>query len=224
MFIKFKYIDHSGVFIEGSHTDLLIDYYRGQIPRFTKDTYVISTHSHEDHYNPKILDLKGDITYIFSSDIKELEPKSDKDIHYLDPDDRLEFEDLSIRALGSTDQGTSVLINLEGTSIFHAGDLNLWIWPEDKSFERRQMSKDFIKEIEKLSGTSIDLCFFPVDSRLKSRAADGAKFLLDNVDIKAFVPIHTSGDNTFAVEIDKLYPDIKFFIANEKEQEYELIL
>ena len=79
------YIYHSGFAIEGENFTIIIDYYRdsdGENDGIVHDSllhragklYVLSTHSHSDHFNPEILEWKQhrpDIQYIFSRDILE---------------------------------------------------------------------------------------------------------------------------------------------------------
>ena len=35
---------------------------------------------------------------------------------------------VDIQAFKSTDQGVAILASLEGRTIYHAGDLNNWVW------------------------------------------------------------------------------------------------
>lgn len=220
MSIKLEYIFHSGVLVEGPDYMVLIDYYRGDLPKFDKNTYIISTHNHRDHFNPAILDLEGDIDYILSSDIRDMGIEEGPNIHFVNPDQILDLGPASFETFGSTDQGISILINIGGVSIYHAGDLNLWIWPEDTDEERAQMEADFKAEVDKVKGKSIDIAMFPVDSRLNDRAEAGARYFLDKVKPKYFVPIHMTKDESYAVEISKSYSKIKFFIPKEKNQDY----
>ena len=83
--MRLTYIYHSGFAIEGENFTIIIDYYRdsdGENDGIVHDSllhragklYVLSTHSHSDHFNPEILEWKQhrpDIQYIFSRDILE---------------------------------------------------------------------------------------------------------------------------------------------------------
>lgn len=61
--VKVEYIFHSGFTVETRNHFLIFDYYHGDLKLKDKKTYIFSTHSHYDHFNPDILDLKGDIKY-----------------------------------------------------------------------------------------------------------------------------------------------------------------
>ena len=64
------YINHSGFLLETEKSYILFDYYKNEIPTMdnNKSIYIFSSHSHDDHFNPKVLELSdkySDITYIF---------------------------------------------------------------------------------------------------------------------------------------------------------------
>ena len=63
--MKITFIEHSGFMVEMEHTVLLFDYYHGKIPTFDKNKtlYVFVSHSHADHYNPVIWELKEQCWY-----------------------------------------------------------------------------------------------------------------------------------------------------------------
>ena len=83
----------------------------------------------------------------------------------LTPIDRLELEGLTVTTLGSTDEGVAFLVETEGKTIFHAGDLHLWYWDDDTEAERREMNQRYTAEMEKLRGRRIDVAFLVLDSR-----------------------------------------------------------
>lgn len=218
--LTIKYIYHSGYSICSDGECLVFDYYEGSLPDFNKDKNItfFVTHSHQDHFNDKILELPGskDYTYIFSSDIADLERVDniiylggtsemieDKkkmfapNINYMKPNELQTFGNLSVRTFGSTDLGVSYLVNFKGVNIFHAGDLNLWIWDEDTEEERVQMREDFMKEINKIKHYDVDIAFFPLDPRLKSRYADGAKIFIDEVSPSLLFPMHFKDDVSY---------------------------
>lgn len=82
--MKLTYIYHSGFAIEGDGFTIIIDYYKDSDDNKSKGIvysellkregklYVLSTHSHHDHFNREILKWqqeRPDIIYIFSKDI-----------------------------------------------------------------------------------------------------------------------------------------------------------
>ena len=122
---------------------------------------------------------------------------------------RIENLDLRINAFGSTDIGNSYLIETAGIRIFHAGDLNAWIWKDESTPEevedaihRFNLRLDSIHQYLIGKDTSgretegnrkapvIDLAFFPVDSRIGTDYWTGARIFLQRFDVRNFLPMH----------------------------------
>lgn len=201
------YIYHSGFAIETPECILIIDYYEDSIDkdrgvvherllREKKRMYVLSTHSHHDHYNPDILqwrDLKKDITYIFSKDIEPLISKVPENVTFIDKDGIFTDELLTVKAFGSTDLGVSFKIELGGKVIFHAGDLNNWHWNEESTVDEIKEAESFYeRELNHVAKFTkyIDLAMFPVDPRLGKDYMLGAEQFIDKIPTKLFVPMH----------------------------------
>ena len=178
------YLFHSGFAVEYKDYLLIFDYYRmpdnaaldglaekeliNKIVE-AKHVFVFVSHSHYDHFNPKVFDWKrynSSLTYILSSDVKDAFSQAEKEAAclYLSPGDFIEKNGILVRAYGSTDLGVSFLVETGDLSIFHAGDLNWWHWA-DESTEQELMEeeKKFKDEVKKIEGKKIDVMFFPVD-------------------------------------------------------------
>lgn len=73
--MKATYIDHSGFLVESDTACFLFDWYQGELPERIlkrsgkKPLYVFVSHSHSDHYTPKIFDLNADV-YILADQIR----------------------------------------------------------------------------------------------------------------------------------------------------------
>ncbi|MDD2234722.1 MAG: MBL fold metallo-hydrolase [Desulfitobacteriaceae bacterium] len=207
--IKIKYLDHSGFFVETAKNLLLFDYYQGQAERLVKESpknvFIFSSHSHPDHFNPVILEWqkeRPDIRYIFSHEISV--STRFKNINYLAPYESLAIADLKIKAYNSTDLGVAFLVRVEGTVVFHAGDLNRWYWYDDTPEGRRTAERDFINEIEKIKGQKIDLAFFPVDPRLREHYSGGAEYFIRELVPRFFVPMHFAEPESTGRFIEKM--------------------
>ncbi len=157
--------------------------------------YVFASHAHHDHYNKAVLmwaAVHPNITYILDSTIND----SGANIVKLSPGEAFEDGYISVREFGSTDIGGSFYVECEGTSFFHAGDLNYWHWRDDGD-ERytRVMTKSFERHIERLKEgiRGIDCAFFPVDSRIGSGHDEGAVMFIEAMKPKVFIPIHMNG-------------------------------
>ena len=146
--MKIAYINHSCFSVELDNCILLFDYFEGSIPKFdnNKKIYVFSSHSHHDHYNKSIFDLRkiySDVTYILSDDIKV---NKSNDVIFVKPDENIYVDSLEIKTLKSTDIGVAFIINVEGKSIYHAGDLNWWHWEGENTVEDNKHAEFIFKE------------------------------------------------------------------------------
>ncbi|MFP4698608.1 MAG: MBL fold metallo-hydrolase [Eubacteriales bacterium] len=205
--VKINYLYHSGFSVETDQHLLIFDYYKdfaetnvktkengaiGESDLHThKKIVVFSSHSHHDHFNPVILDwtnINPNIQYIFSKDIQV--PNYENNIAFLSPLEEIAIDTMRIKAYGSTDLGVSYLVNVDNTTIFHAGDLNWWYWWDDTEEGLEKAEKWFKDEINKIKEEQIDIAFFPVDQRLKENYALGAKHFINNLNPKIFIPMH----------------------------------
>ena len=207
------YIYHSGFAIEAEGVTVIIDYFkdssdteynRGIVHDYLLHKpgkiYVLATHFHPDHFNPEILSWRAihpDIQYIFSKDIWRHHRASLEDATYIKKGEAYEDDLIRIEAFGSTDVGSSFLIQLQGWSIFHAGDLNNWHWSEESTeAEIKKANGDFLAEVNFLKKTTsqIDLVMFPVDRRMGKDYMKGAKQFIELIKTTIFVPMHFSED------------------------------
>lgn len=243
--ITIEYIYHSGFSVKFEDQNFIFDYYKGKLPSFKSPTAFFVSHSHDDHYNPEIFNLKGDTPYkyILSSDIKSYEKKENiidlgssenvenlkhmysENSYHIKEGDNLILDNFSVRAFPSTDKGVSFLVNYHGINIFHAGDLNLWVWDEDTPEEKEQMYERFISIIKEISIYDIDIAFFPLDPRLGQRYADGFNMFIDEVEPSIILPMHFKDDVSYNLQYMtqfKEYSDIyrpifknnQFFLVN----------
>ncbi len=215
--LKVRYIFHSGFSVETDKTMLIFDYYRGKavLPE-NKRIFVFSSHNHQDHFNPAILDWRSerpDINYILSSDI-EL-GQSDANIRFMSPYEQLELDDLKIRTYGSTDQGVSFMVSCEGRNIFHAGDLNWWYWWDDTPEEIEKAEKAYKDEISRMMGETVNVAFFPIDPRLEQNYSAGAEYFIQKIKPTYLVPMHYTGDYKtaarFAEKMTGTYENVVLF-------------
>ena len=218
--MKLTYIYHSGFAIEGSQCTFIIDYYKDTGNRFVKHNlsrfpgrlYVLVSHWHPDHFNREVLQWKQtrqDIRYIFSSDVLRKRLADDEDADFLRKGQVWEDDFVRIQAFGSTDIGVSFLIEAEGRTIFHAGDLNNWHWNEESTpDEVATCERHFLKEIALLKNNtpSLDLAMFPVDFRLGKDYMLGAEQFVDNMQVKLFSPMHF-GENYEAAHAFRDYAE-----------------
>lgn len=193
--MRLKYIYHSSFLVELKNVNIIFDYYKKDIPDMdrNKKLYIISTHGHKDHFNKKIFDLFSefkDVEYILSDDINLMNIKTDSNIHKISINSKYNIGDLEIETFESTDLGVAVLINVEGKTIYHAGDLNWWTWHGYETEEYQIMTERFLKEMDKLSGRNIDLAMVPLDPRQGDRYDWGLSHFLKVTKTSYVVPMH----------------------------------
>ena len=179
------------------------------------------SHGHKDHYNPEIFGWAehfADARFIVSNDVWKRcrhiasptsvyhGPRVDPErLVRLLPGERFSQGDISISAFPSTDIGNSYMVIAGGKRIFHAGDLNAWIWLEESSEQEiRKAMGDYracLRSVaESFAGDSgevpppekrcIDFAFFPVDSRLGKDYFTGARIFVREFNVAHFFPMH----------------------------------
>jgi L-ascorbate metabolism protein UlaG (beta-lactamase superfamily) len=202
---KITYLFHSGFTVETANHFLVFDYYHPSprpnagtlTPDFlkTKPTpCVLASHNHHDHFDRAILKWANleTLTYVLSNDIHLSRPPARS--YSLAPYQELTLPGLTIKTFGSTDQGVSFLITMDGLTLFHAGDLNCWRWKEDSPAEQQRAVAAFQAEVAKIAGNAIDIAFFPVDRRLETYFAAGALYFAARLQPKLLIPMHFGAD------------------------------
>lgn len=204
--LKITFIDHSGFFLECEDCCLLFDYYRGNLPEpKEKPLIIFSSHSHPDHYNPEIFSYGRrwqHTRYVLSDEIPVPESAAGEEIYLLGPQSQLTLvPDIKIETLQSTDIGIAYLVTHGGKTIFHAGDLHLWLWNECTEEENVDMTTFFHTCTAPLKGREIDYAFLPVDPRQGAHYWKGFDYFMRLCTIKYAFPMHFWGKFEY---LDKL--------------------
>ena len=219
--IKLTYIWHDCFVFENDEVAIVFDYWKdpfskpGEIPTFLKNMdigkrlYVVVSHHHKDHYAKDIFSwchLFSDVRYILSKDTAKfarhiLSPDSvyngvkpaSESVTVLSPGDSFSDGLLSVEAFGSTDIGNSYALKIGETTIFHAGDLNAWIWKDESTEE--EVRTELKRYTDILTGIAekyprFDLAMFPVDSRIGTDYFTGARLFVRAIDVARFFPMH----------------------------------
>lgn len=203
------FLDNSGFMVEYPKIVLVFDYYRDpahvveKALRHSPDKPVIFfvTHNHPDHFNTDIFNLGQSHRrlYVLSNDIPTREIHDDMPIDWMSAGDTVEGlpEGIKVQAYGSTDQGVSYCVTMaDGTTVFHAGDLNDWHWDkENTEREAHRATEMFTVELDRIAEAhpAFDVAFFPVDTRQGEHCASGARRFLDTIAVGQFFPMHFKG-------------------------------
>ena len=218
--MKITYLAHSGFLVEWKKFYTLFDWWQGELPPLCADKplLVFASHSHSDHFDPRIFRLPEqhpDTRFILSHDIRLPARHWDKlgmteavfarvsdvranSLLALD----VSGEELSVRAVRSTDAGVAFLLRAEGRLVYHGGDLNWWDWVEESKMFRNNMAANYRGAIKSLADavrdeasdsgceSVIDAAMAPLDPRLEDAYALGVEYLLGHVAVRRLFPMH----------------------------------
>ena len=175
--MKITYIGHSGFLAETDTHIFLFDYYTGTIPALDpgKTLLVFASHHHPDHMNGSVFSICAshpDVHYILSHDISHSLPEhyGITEYHSVRHDCRLTVAGCEIHTLRSTDCGVAFLVQCGGKTIYHAGDLNLWLWPGMDKLQAFSMMRKYSEYTKPLEDYAIDVAFLTLDNRQNDAA------------------------------------------------------
>lgn len=205
------YLHHSGFAILANQFTIIIDFFEDsesescgivhdKLLNKNGTMYVLSSHFHADHFNRQVLEWKkqkNDIKYIFSHDIyKRRRIEKDAAI-WLKKGEEYADNNIKITAFGSTDIGISFMIEAEGKTLFHAGDLNNWHWMDESPEEEwKRDEQKFLNELKiiKEKYDKVDIVMFPIDPRLGTEYMRGGKQFIEAIQTSTFIPMHFWND------------------------------
>lgn len=197
--MKVQYIHHSCFLIETDRFYYLFDYAKGFLPKMDaeKPIFVLSSHGHSDHYNPEVFSMLSaagmrHIRAILSEDI---EAPANMDFLHVSPGREYDLgAQLRLATFQSTDLGVAFLIEDQDALIYHAGDLNDWVWEGESASYNEKMTADYRRQIEllseKLNQREIDAAFVVLDPRQEKDYARGLCYFLENISAKQVYPMH----------------------------------
>ncbi|MBQ8611774.1 MAG: MBL fold metallo-hydrolase [Oscillospiraceae bacterium] len=197
--MKITYIHHSGFLVETGRFYYLFDYEKGTLPEMdpAKPVLVLSSHSHADHYNPGVFSLLKDagmrhIRAVLSDDIK-----APADIEVLPVSPQRDYclgDGQQLSTFRSTDLGVAFLVEDGQELIYHAGDLNDWVWDDESAAYNAQMTADYLRQLEllarRLGQREIDAAFVVLDPRQERDYDRGLCRFLEQIPAKQVYPMH----------------------------------
>ena len=194
-------VGHSGFTVESSSFMLIFDYSEGTLPPLpeNKKLFVFISHRHPDHFNPDIFSLcaaHNEVHYFISDDIYEYRIREHlkDDYTMVHPGDDIYLTTrFRIKVLPSTDCGVAFLVCDNGRNIFHAGDLNLWLWEGMSEADTYAMTKRFEECTAGLRNFVIDTAFLPLDTRQGIYAPLGFDYYMKHFKILHAIPMHFFG-------------------------------
>ena len=193
--MRLTYLGHSGFCLETRNADFLMDCIGGY-RRGSRPVAALVSHDHADHWRSAAVAC------------------ADVLVRGMVPGEMREIYGARIRAYGSTDEGVSFLISVEGKQIFHAGDLNFWHWAEESTPEEvAQARADYEDVLSTLRGEQIHAAMFPVDPRMGRDFALGAELFLKEIQPEKLIPMHFWNHPEAAWEFARLHPRVTAMTA-----------
>ena len=219
--MNITYLHHSCFLVETHRFYYLFDYENGCLPEMDvhKPIFVLSSHSHADHYNPEIFPLlaslgMGQVRAVLSDDIA---PPAHVDTLLVSPEQTYDLgPDQKLFTLRSTDLGVAFLIEDGGQLIYHAGDLNDWVWDDEPLSANAEMTANYRKQIrllaQKLDHRTVDTAFVVLDPRQEGDYDRGLCYFLDNISAKQVYPMHYWDEPGIIDSFLKDHPEYQFRI------------
>ena len=213
--MKVTYIHHSCFLVETCRFYYLFDYEKGSLPEMDvkKPIFVLSSHGHGDHYNGQIFSMLADLGMeqihgVLSDDIPV--PEGIQTQQVAPNGEYVLGEGVHLTTLRSTDLGVAFLIEDQQKRIYHAGDLNDWVWEEETQEYNTQMTADYQFQInllaDKLEGKTLDAAFVVLDPRQEADYARGICYFLEHIPAKKIYPMHYWGKPEIIQTFLRAYP------------------
>lgn len=196
MLMKITYLGHSGFSVETESALLVFDCIGSELPARPEGKKLVFfvSHYHDDHYSERIFSCADDpnVCYILDSGITHY-PENVK-INFVSERKTYVFGDMTVKTLRSTDCGVAYLVKLDAHTVYHAGDLHLWLWKGASLMQRNAVRRVFESELSLLVDEKIDIAFLPLDPRQEEEGTLGFDYAMQTLNIKCAVPMHFWND------------------------------
>jgi ankyrin repeat protein len=177
---------------------------------------VFSSHRHLDHYSKNILKWKEslpDINYVLCFKTPDA---TSEEYTYIPIHEEKTVSGMKITTLKSTDMDGGYLVEVDGLTILHPGDLANG---EDK------LMKAYTDEIDRIAakGLKIDLAFSPITGcslGTPEQVKSGVLYMVDKLRPNLFIPMHANSPTDrfkkFADEMSTSNPNQKVQVVVQK--------
>lgn len=235
--MNIRYLGHSGFLVETEHAYYLFDYIRGTLPilKEAKPLYLFASHVHADHFDsiifaPELMEHAD--AYIFGTDIRKAQKRkpylipaeAKNKIIWAECGQTISLTECTILPLKSTDEGAAFAIReTDGTSIYHAGDLNWWHWEGEPYSWNRNMEVNFKREIDRLKDWHFKAAFVPLDPRQEDAYCYGMNYFTANVHADHIFPMHFWEQYDIIQKyIESFHPNTKIHMIKKENEDYEI--
>lgn len=168
----------------------------------------------EWHFNHDMFNLAQNRERIFvmSDDINPEAIRTDVNIAWIHAggiiSDRLPAG-IQVKAYRTNEQGVSFLVTLkDGRTIYYGGEYSDWANEPDMKLVRESFN-GFVTSLHHLEEDvkAVTLMFFPVNPAMGESCYQQARLLMENVNVKYFVPMQFGQDVKDACDFDQYLPD-----------------
>lgn len=220
------YGGHSAFYIETPSSTLLFDWYRSKVPpiRPDKPLYIFISHIHMDHFNEGVMRLADYFpnTEIYigydrgieaiNRSLDSLSEKVKDSISHFVGAQRLCTDFGEVRSLSSNELGTAFIVEADGMTLFHAGDL---AWSDQEN------DADFRKFTEPLRDKTIHYAMLPLDPRFSDHGDKTLDYYHKLSNIILFTPMHLWENYDYIKKFADDYPQYspKMVAVNTKNAE-----
>lgn len=221
--VDLYFLHHSGFMLELETMILVFDYYLDPLKRLEdrlektdKPVYFFVSHVHGDHFNRAIRKFEKRASSYFLHRDCHLALADESLLHEMDVGETVNEGPLSVHMYGSTDAGGSYMVEAEGLTIFHAGDLNWWHWAGEGDSENREARDWFFRELSCIKEKEVDIAMLPVDARQQAAREWGVKAYLSHFSAGLLIPMHAFGQRWApSYEFRWLFPKQQMWIPKE---------
>lgn len=221
--VDLYFLHHSGFMLELETMILVFDYYLDPLKRVEdrlektdKPVYFFVSHVHGDHFNRAIRKFEKRASGYFLHRDCHLALADESLLHEMDVGETVNEGPLSVHMYGSTDAGGSYMVEAEGLTIFHAGDLNWWHWAGEGDSENREARDWFFRELSCIKEKEVDIAMLPVDARQQAAREWGVKAYLSHFSAGLLIPMHAFGQRWApSYEFRWLFPKQQMWIPKE---------
>ncbi len=193
------YLGHSGYAVQTTNNLLVFDYFPGgrgpdepalcngfinptEIAGMNVTVFV--SHEHADHFTPEIFEWAADVPNIRY--VMGCAAETDQPYDLMEPRQVRDFDGIKVRTIESNDSGVAFFVEVDGISIYHAGD---------HANRQRDFSGPYCAEIDWLGevGARPDVALMPVSGcgfGDQEAVRMGVNYALDKLQPKVFIPVH----------------------------------
>jgi len=231
--MRVMYVYHSCFLVETEKSYYLFDYFQGTLPHLNpeKPIVVLASHSHHDHYNPAVFSMlqkmgMEQILPVLSSDISPDTRPAELPCQMISPGERCRLpQGQVLTAYRSTDLGAAFLIQDGEDGLYHAGDLNDWVWEGEPEEDNRRMTQAYQQEIDRLAqnlqGKTLSAAFVVLDPRQEEHYHRGLLYFLQHVPCEKVYPMHNWEHPEIISRFLSEYPQYRSRIAAAEENKIQ---